>query len=254
MQSRRSFAVVIALLGTLLLTACQTFENPLSWTESPMAADIVGTWRPADGDDIFEVSRTEVGELQFEAPVSGADEKPDTFVADLLASGPVHILQVRMDTYSEDGRRPEGTGFWFLRVTQGTDHGLLVHELDVGLFSRLAEQELRGRELQMQAATVAECVGGKVSGALWAKFWDHVSEFLGTDLQGQILSALDGETRKDVQKSLVELTDAEVDPYRELAEMRTCIARHLPSETLGELLRRHADLVFSEEAERYVRE
>ena len=248
-------AVSVALLGTLLLPACQTFENPLNWNESPMAGDLVGSWRTADDEDLIKVSRTDTGELQFEAPGSGDRDKPDTFIADLLASGPVHVLQVRMDTFREGGRRPEETGFLFLRVTQDAEHSLLVHGLDVDLLSRVAERELRRSEMQMQATTVAECVGDELSDALWAKFWNHLSEPLNADLKEQVLSALDYETREDLHESLLaELTHLEIDPYRELAKIRTCIARHLPSETLSELLRRHGDRVFSGEAERYVRE
>lgn len=254
MKSQRSFAGVITLLGALLLSACQTFENPLNWNESPMAGDLVGSWRSADGNDSIGVSRTDIGELQFEASSSGDGKKPDTFIADLLASGPLNVLQVRMDTYREGGQQPEGTGFVFLQVTRHAEHGLLVRTLDLDLFSRVAEQELHGRETQMQATTVAECVSGKVSGALWTKFWNRLSEPLGADLKAQILAALDDETREDLHESLAELAYTGIDPYRELAEMRRCIARHLPSATLGELLLRHADRVFSEEAQRYVRE
>lgn len=253
-KSRIPLAVVVTLLGALLLSACQTFENPLNWNESPMAKDLVGSWRSADSEDVIKVSRTDIGDLQFEAPASDGGKTPDTFVADLLASGPIHVLQVRMDTYRKGGRRAEETGFLFLRVTQGAEHSLLVHGLDVDLLSRVAERELRRSEMQMLATTVAECVGEELSDALWAKFWNLLSEALDTDLKAQILSALDYETREDVQESLAELAGLEIDPYRELAKMRTCIARHLPSETLGELLRRHADRLFSGEAERYVRE
>ena len=253
MKSQRSFAGVITLLGALLLSACQTFENPLNWNESPMAGDLVGSWRPADSEDVIRVSRTDIGELQFEVPPSSGDKR-DTFIADLLASGPLHVLQVRMDTYREGGQQPDGTGFAFLQVTRHAEHGLLVHPLNVDLFSRVAEEELRAKEMQMQATTVAECVGGKVSGALWTKFWNDLSEPLGTDLKAQFLSALGDETREDLQESLAELAYTGIDPYRELAEMRRCIARHLPSATLGELLLRHADRVFSEKAQHYVRQ
>ena len=255
-RNHRPVTVFIPLLGALLLSACQTFENPLNWNESPMAADLVGTWRPVESEDhtLIKVSRTDIGALQFEASSSDSGETPDTFIAELLASGSVHVLQVRMATYSEGGRRPEGTGFGFLRVTQGAEDGVLVQGLDVDLFGRVAEEELRRSELKMQAKTVAECAGEKLGGALWAKFWNELSEPLSTNLQAQILSALDYETLGDVAGPLAELAELEIDPYRELAKMRTCIALHLPSESLGDLLLRHADRVFSEDAERYVRE
>ena len=254
-RSQRLAAAFILLVVAMSLAACQTFENPLNWSESPLAGDLVGSWRTAEGKDRVRVSRTDIGELQFEAwPSSGGGKAPDTWAADLLASGPVHVLQVRMDTYSEGGRRPEGTGFLFLRVVQGAEGGLLVHPLDVVLFSRVAEEELRESEVQMQAKTVAECAGEKLGVALWAKFWNELSEPLATDMQAQILSALDYETLADVAGPLAELAELEVDPYGELAKMRTCIARHLPSGTLGDLLLRHAEHVFMEDAERYVRE
>ncbi|MDE0192251.1 MAG: hypothetical protein OXQ90_12925 [Gammaproteobacteria bacterium] len=244
----------IPLIGAMLLSACQTFENPLNWGESPMAGQLVGTWRAAEGEDRVRVSRTDNGPLRFEEASCDDSDPPDTFIADLLASGSVHVLQVRMDTFSEDGRRPEGTGFGFLRVTQGAEDSVLVQGIDVDLFSRVAEEELRESKMQMQAKTVAECAGEKLGVALWAKFWNELSEPLAIDLQAQILSALDYKTLGDVAGPLAELAELEIDPYAELAKMRTCIARHLPSETLGDLLLRHADRVFTEEAERYVRE
>lgn len=254
-RSRRPVAVFILLLGAMLLSACQTFENPLNWSESPLAGDLMGTWRSVESEDhLIKVSRTAIGTLQFEVASSDGGDPPDTFIADLLASGSVHVLQVRMDTYSEGGRRPEGTGFAFLRVTRDAENSVLVQGLDVDLFSRAAEEELRGAEMQMPATTVAECVGENVSEALWAKFWNDLNEPLGNDLQARILSALDYETRRDVVRALAALAGLEVDPYRELAKMRSCIALHLPSDTLGKLLLRHADRVFLEDVERYVRE
>lgn len=254
MSNQRSIAAFIPLLSAMLLSACQTFENPLNWNESPMAGQLLGTWREAEGEDRVKVSRTDNGALWFEEASSDDNDPPDTFFADLLASGSVHVLQVRVDTYSEDGRRPEGTGFAFLRVTRDTQNSVLVQGLDVDLFGRVAEEELRGAQRQMQATTVAECVGDKATDALWAKFWEDLNESLGTDLQAQILAALDYETRRHVVRALAEIAGLEVDPYRELAKMRTCIALHLPSGTLGDLLLHHADRVFSEDAERYVRE
>ena len=243
----------IPLIGAMLLSACQTFENPLNWGESPMAGQLVGTWREAEGEDRVKISRTENGALRLEEASSDDGNPPDTVIADLLASGSVHVLQVRMDTFSEDGRRPEGTGFGFLRVTQGAEDSVLVQGIDVDLFGRVAEEELRGAEMQMQAATVGECVGDKATQALWGRFWDDLNESLGNDLQAQILSALDHKTRSDVVKALAALAGLEVDPYRELTKMRTCIALHLPSESLGKLLLHHADRVFLD-VERYVRE
>ena len=193
MSNQRSIAAFIPLLGAMLLSACQTFENPLNWSVSPMAGQLVGSWRPAEDEDRLEVSRTDTGALRFEEASTDGDDPPDTFIADLLASGSVHVLQVRMDTYSEGGRRPEGTGFGFLRVTRDTENSVLVQGLDVDQFSHFAEQELRGAEMQMQATTVAECVGDKATQALWAKFWEDLNEPLGNDLQAQILSALDYE-------------------------------------------------------------
>ena len=142
-RSRRLVAVFILLIGTMLLSACQTFENPLNWSESPMAGQLVGTWRAVEGEDRLKVSRTDIGALRFEEASSDGGDPPDTFIADLLASGSVHVLQVRMDTFSEDGRRPEGKGFGFLRVTQGAKNSVLVQGIDVGMFGRVAEEELR---------------------------------------------------------------------------------------------------------------
>lgn len=252
--SRRLLAEFILLIGAMLLSACQTFENPLNWSESPMAGQLVGTWRAAEGEDRIKVSRADNGALRFEEASSDDGDPPDTFIAHLLASGSLHVLQVRMDTFSEDGRPPEGTGFGFLRVTQGAENSVLVQGIDVDLFGRVAEEELRGAEMRMQVTTVAECVGDKATEALWAKFWNDLKEPMGNDLQAQILAALDHQTRRDVVKALAELTGREVDPYRDLTKMRTCIALHLPSEYLGELFLHHADRVFLEDAERYVRE
>ena len=45
-----------------------------------------------------------------------------------------------------------------------------------------------------------------------------------------------------------------IDPYQELARLRTCVARFLSGESLGQLFSSHADRVFSGGVDLYVRQ
>ena len=98
-------------------------------------------------------------------------------------------------------------------------------------------------------------LGDDLTGSLWAMLWRSMSEQLEDDIQAKVLAAL-GNTSPpaELEAELAKLADIEVDPYEELNEMRTCIARQLPSEPLGELLRLYADLVFVGSVDRFVRD
>ena len=111
-----------------------------------------------------------------------------------------------------------------------------------------------GAGLELSSNTVAGCVGEKLTGSLWAQFWTYMSEQLEDDLEASVVAALGDEAASDVEKELAKIAQVKVDPYEELANMRTCIARHLPSESLEQLFLSHTDLVFSGGTDRYERD
>ena len=249
---RRAMLAAIVATG-VAITGCENFANQLDWERSSLADQLTGSWRVVEGEDkgsVAEVSHTDEGALRIRLRKANGESKA-TFVADLLATESVHVLQIRMKTY--EGKDATRTGFRFRRAALA-DKELTVQRLDVHLLGKLAEEEFTGAGIQMKAEAVGGCLGNEVSGSLLGLFWGYLSEQLDDDLRAKVLATLADESVSEVEEELSRLADLEVDPYKELSEMRTCIARQLPSEPLGELFRRHADLVFVGKVDRYVRE
>lgn len=163
----------------------------------------------------------------------------------------MQVLQIRMETYV--GKDATRRGFRFRRATF-TDNELTLQQPDVRMLGKLADEAYADAGIQVKAETVAGCLGDNMTGSLLGLFWDYLSEQLDDDLQTRVLAALGDESPAEVEEELAELADLEVDPYNELSQMRNCIARHLPSEPLGELFRLYADLVFVGKVDRYVRD
>lgn len=245
-----------AVLVTALLSGCENFENPLRWEESPLADDLVGSWNAVEGEDAgtsARVSRTDDGALRVELNKPDKNER-FSFIADLVASESVHVLQVRMDTYEPKSDYVTESGFRFLRLTLAGDERLRVQRLDGSRLGKVAENVYTGAGLELSLDTVAGCLGEKLTQSLWAKFWTYMSEQLEDDLEASVVAALGDEAASDVEKELAKIAQVKVDPYEELANMRTCIARHLPSESLEQLFLSHTDLVFSGGTDRYERD
>lgn len=90
----------------------------------------------------------------------------------------------------------------------------------------------------------------------WRVLWEAINEELEGESRTDFLAALDegGDSISEFERQLDELDEHEVDPYAELAHMRTCITRFLPSDALGRIFSIHADLVFADRGDRYLRE
>ena len=257
---RRSTLAAVVVLSIAALSGCNNFEASLDWDESPAADSFSGSWRSVEGENVgtrAEVTRIDGGSFQVRVFVGDDVEPGAAFVADLVAAESVQVLQIRMDSYEKGTRSLHGEvsrqGFRFRRASFADD-GLTLQRLDIGTLGKLAEEAYAGTGIQLKAETVAGCVGEDLMGSLWGGLWSYMLEQLNDDLRAEVLTALGDGSPTEVEEELAKLADHEVDPYAELAKMRTCIARHLPGEPLGELFRLFADLVFVGGIDRYVRE
>ena len=256
---RRSTLAAVVVVSITTLSGCDNFENSLTWDESPAADSLLGSWRLVEGEKAgtrAEVTRGDGGSFDVRMFVRKDVVPSAAFTADLVAADSVNVLQIRMGTYKEGARALHGQvtrhGFRFRRASIAGNE-LTLQRLDIGALGKLAEEAYAGTGIQLTAETVAGCVGEDLMGTLWGGLWSNMSEQLGEDLRAEVLTAL-GESASEVEEELAKLAELEVDPYAELAKMRTCIARHLPGEPLGELFRRFAEVVFVGPVDRYVRE
>ena len=262
------------LFAVATLTGCDNFENPVRWEESPLANDLPGSWRAVDGEDAgvaAQVTRQAQGILHFEltfpekTPATSKSDKYKhraTFDAELLGSASVNILQIRMSSYEEfeqDGQSlgtAAGTGYRFRLVTVSPEAGLRVHHLDRTVLGRLAEEAFAQSGLEIDAQAVTSCLSDEMTLRVWGEFWDKINDQLTDAARADLVAALEtgGDSVEDFERGIAELEAIKVDPYKELARIRTCVARHLPSQSLEQLFRLHSDLVFSENPNLYVRQ
>lgn len=229
------------------MSGCDTFDNPLGWEESPIADDLVGEWRAVEGENaglLAKVWRSDDETLGFEV-ISPGEEERTTFLGNVLEAGSVHVLQVRMDSYrwfDEDGESPgdPATGFYFVRIDPSPENGVSVHELDPATIGRVAEKELAASKVKIPEETYARCLRDSVGNGIWKRA-----------LLAGLLTRQEAEA---IQRESARLPEARVDPYLELARLRTCVAHRLPGDSLEQLFLEHADRVFSGETSLLVRE
>ncbi|MCY3839077.1 MAG: hypothetical protein OXH09_10615 [Gammaproteobacteria bacterium] len=246
-------ALLANIVAYVVLTGCDNFEHALTWDDSPAADGLVGSWRAVEGDDtgtVAEVSPTDDGALRIHLKHANGNSKAK-FVADLLATESVHVLQIRMKTY--EGKDATRRGFRFRRATFAGNE-LILQQPDVHMLGRLAEEAYTDAGVQMKAETIAGCLGDDMTNSLLGLFWGYLAEDLDDDLRAKVLTGLSNEPPAEAEAELAQLADLEVDPYKVLSQLRPCIARHLPSELLGELFRLYADLVFGGKVDRYARD
>ena len=270
---RPLLSMLLTTLFVAALSGCDNFDNPLRWEASPVANDLVGTWKAVEGPDTgvrARVSRTDDEMLGFELTYPDNTEstlEPDqykqraTFLGDVLGSGSLHVLQVRMDSYDEFDKDGESiwdsaTGFLFLRITGSPENGVHVHRLNPEALGKVAEKELAASGLKIEGEAFARCLNDEIRDSLWTKAWTDIREDLGDDLFAEVQDALglDQQVAAEIQSESARLAELKVDPYAELSHIRTCVAARLPSESLERIFPLHADLVFSGGADRYVRE
>ena len=210
------------------VSGCDFFDNPLTWEESPIADDLVGTWKAVEGQDTgvhARVSRTDKETLGFELThpentastlESNRHKQRTTFLGNVLGSGSLHVLQVRMDSYDEFDKDGESLwnrtgGFLFFRIVPSPKNGVHVHRLNSERLGTVAEKELAASGLRIERNAFERCLN-------------------------------------------VSSQSSKVDPYEELSHIRDCVVLRLPSESLERLFLEHTDLVFSGGVDRYVRE
>ncbi len=227
-ETRPLLSMLLAALLVATVSGCDFFDNPLPWEESPIADDLVGTWKAAEGQETgvqARVSRTDKETLGFELAhpentsstlESDRHKQRTTFLGNVLGSGSLHVLQVRMDSYDEFDKDGESlwnrtSGFLFFRIVPSPNNGVHVHRLNSGRLGRVAEKELAASRLKIERKAFERCLD------------------------------------VDSQRS-------KIDPYEKLSRIRDCVVLRLPSESLEQLFLDHADLVFSGGVDRYVRE
>lgn len=255
------------------VSGCDNFDNSLRWEESPIANDLIGTWKAVEGPDTgvrARVSRTDDKTLEFELTYPENTESTleadrfkhrATFLGDFLGADSMHVLQVRMDSYDEfdeDGESlwKPSTGFLFLRIAPSPETGVHVHRLNPETLGRVAEKELAASGLKIEGEAFTRCLSSDIRDSFWTKTWADIGEALDDELLDEVQDALglDQQAVAEIQQESARLAELSVDPYAELAHIRTCVAARLPSESLERLFLLHTDLVFSGGTDRYVRE
>lgn len=270
-RSHRNGSMPGLIVVVLWLAGCGNFENPLNWEESPVADSLVGSWRGVAGNEtgtLVLVSRKDQG-LWFEmtypkgAPAATKQDKRKhraEFRADLLGSESVDVLQIHASTYEEFDEQDEsigsaGGGYIFVRIDHSPGEGAAAHWLDRIALGRVAEAEFPDGEVRIAIRKVSSCLGEELRLASWRELWEAINEEIEGETKSDFLAALDGggDAIAKFERELAELDDLVVDPYQELAHLRTCIARYLPSESLGLIFSSHADRVFTDRVDRFVR-
>ena len=212
------------------------------------------------------VSRRNDGSLAFELTYpentkstakSGKYKHRAIFRADLLGSGPVNVLQLRMYTYAEfdrDGERfwDSSQGFLFQRVALTTDAGFEVHRLNLDALGKVAEENYAGSDFKIDLESFTECFSEDVVTSLWLDIWDSLEEESRIKLV-EVLET-DQEELSGFQQEIARLAELEVDPYAELAHIRNCVTALLPTESLEQIFLQHTDRVFSGGTDQYVRD
>ncbi|MDE0242146.1 MAG: hypothetical protein OXQ84_18460 [bacterium] len=244
-ETRPLLSIFLTALLVATMSGCDTFDNPLHWEETPMADGLVGTWKEIEGRNAglhARVWRADDKTLGFE--VTSPDNPRTTFLANVLTAGAVHVLQVRLESYKEfdeDGESPEdpATGFFFVRIAP-SEHGVNIHDLDVDTMGRVAERELAASDVTIPEEAYARCLRDSIRDRIWKKA-----------LLAGLLSEQEAEA---IQRVSARSPEARIDPYPDMARLRTCVAHRLPSESLEQLFLEHADEVFSGETSVFVRE
>lgn len=255
MRKIKQIVGLIPLIALVATVGCNNFENPVRWDESPKEKQLVGVWETVNGtEDPFRASiKSSVEEpLSFELTFlqdtksmfdSDISVHRATFLADLVSSSNVELLQIHMDSFAEfeaDGTEIEGTlgGYWFGHVTLDENTATLRY-LDVQAMAAAAESALDGSGHSMHANEFLNCLSTDLlSGALWTFMKDKDLAALAKILGESEDSVADAESAIEEFEKLV------VDPYKELAKIKKCIARKLPSEYLEQVFQNSADEVF----------
>ena len=271
----RLVTLPVVLLAGALAGCGGGFDHPLPWEASPRTDELVGHWQGVEGKDsgvVALVSKHEDGalhiELTFPEGSQGSVETRKTkhratVLADLLAADSVHILQIRRDSYEEfdaDGKAlsDSARGYGFRRAALSPETGLSLQRLG-GALGSVAEEEFAGAEIEMDITVAANCVGDKLEqGVVLDFFQDYLPQLdsrLSESAMAELVAALtdDETTIADFERQLAKFAAESVDPYEELARMRSCIAARLPGDLVGHVFLKHTDLVFSGDVDRYVR-
>ena len=200
--------MALTVLLAAALSGCDNFDNPLRWKASPIADDLIGTWKAVEGPDTgvrARVSRMDDGALDFELTYpentkstvrSNRDKHRATFLGDVLASESVHILQVRIESYDEFDKDGESlwdsaSGFLFQRISPAPDNGLHLQRLNLDAIGKVAEEEIADSGFKIEVNAFAGCLSDDIRGSLWTKIWTDTREKLDDKLRTRVQDALE---------------------------------------------------------------
>ena len=247
---------------------CSNFEHSLPWSQSPLHEELQGSWQSIKGAEDplkMDIFLNKEGSLSVDISVDGSVESGNSdsslpfaektrkvvFSGDVVVANGVDVLQIDMKSYEETDGAEKKTGnaskkgFQFLQVLSEGD-SMLFRRLDIEQFARYAEEELLKQGTTLTASKFADCIEREISsGLVLGALYDLLQE-RPTDL-------LTEDEIKELEQGLEEFKTREVEPYKELQQMRECIAHKLPGDMLGRLFISNPDLSFSGEIIRLVK-
>lgn len=254
----------------LLAAGCANFEHPLPWKESADSKQLVGNWRSIDdavtpydvsieqspnGSLVFDIDLRMHDAAEIERPsfVRSDDAQRVSFEGRLLAMDDVHLLEVAMDTYQEMDAMDDSIssaserGFQFVQVI--SDGAIAEFRmLDISSLGFVAEADLAEAMIQLAAPKYVACLNDEVING-------HIaSVFKALIADGEMPDTAFSDTSlAELEQAVADYQSLQVDPFEELASLRTCVTLKLPGERVGELFYDHSQAVFTGPVERIVR-
>ena len=264
-KSRMPFtrSIVFACFLITVTAGCSNFEHSLPWAQSAFHKELQGSWQSVEGaEDPFkmDVVLNEDGSLSVDisVDVSVESSSPNSslpfaektrkvfFKGDVLTSNEVDVLQIDMSSYKESDAENEETrdtsqdGFRFVNVVSVGDL-MVFRQLDIEQFAQYAEEELVREGTTLTTSEFADCIDDSIRENV---FLVILKEFL----KERPSSLLSEEEIVELEQELKAFEIKEVEPYKELQEMRECVAYKLPGDELGKLFSSDADASFSGES------
>lgn len=243
-------SLMCTLLVIAVTTGCSNFENSLPWSHSPVHEKLPGSWnlvKDSEPPIPIEVVKNESGSLYVEMMVIENEDGKDSdssqtsdsntqyvsFEGDVLALNNIHVLQIDMRTYVEHKGEDEGSdsktekGYRFLKVVPDGET-IVFRELDIEQFARFAETQVYAEDTTLTASQFASCINQKIRTKI-------ASNILANLVKERPTNLLSEDELSELEQVKQELENREVQPYRELQQMRECIAYKLPGDVLGKL-------------------
>lgn len=233
------------------VAGCSTFDNPITWEESIRNSELVGEWATVEGSEEEFTASVSIGleGLEFElVRLNPSTEKLEraTFIAHLLASEDLHVLQIDLHTFREqkgegDSKNDNEEGYFFAKVDlEGSS--LIMNFVDYDEFGEAAESVLGEMEVQMGVRDVSSCLDNRLQTDLISQ---SLPDLFREDDWDQI-AAIVQLPEKDLAKLRVPVSgkNSTIDPFKQLNSLRSCVARKLPSDLIEKVFESAPERVF----------